>query len=43
MFYGLPDLKYLEPKKIKTRTVLFHGTEDKIKYLSDPKMYEAFL
>ena len=43
LFYGLPNLDYIEIDRIKTECILFHGTEDKIKYLSDPRMYDHMI
>lgn len=43
LFYGVPNLKKVNPSSIQTKTVSFYGSDDKVKYLSDFNTYQAMI
>ena len=40
LFYGVPNISNWNPSAIKTKTVSFYGSDDKITYLSDMTTYD---
>jgi hypothetical protein len=40
-FYGIPPVSEIMPEKIATRTILYVGTKDKVKFLSEKQLQGA--